>query len=159
MRAIVVGVLPFVVAAGLVPSCGGSGNNPGPEGGADGMTSRKDGGSRDGHAGDSRPSDAKGSNGTALDVMAGDGPSGDAAAECHQLTGGGSTLSCTSTSVPSICAESGHEPGPCPSADLTGCCIFSSGNTICFYSSDSVPASQEEATCKSGSGSWVTSAP
>ena len=153
MSAVSSRILPFVVSASLAASCGGSSGKTGAEAGVDGRTSKEDAGLHDGHASDGPRSDSKASD------AAGDGPSGDAGSECHQLQGRGSTLSCTSTSVSSICAESGHQPGPCPSAGLAGCCIFSSGNTVCFYSSDSVPASQEKTTCKSGGGAWVTSAP
>jgi len=170
-------LLPVVVAVGLAASCGSSsGGNP--DAGADGTTPPKDGGPHheggmlDGHVGDGRPGDANGRDGMNRDVSPGDGPSADvepgdgpaldAGPHCHKLEGDGSTLACTSPTGPTasaICAETGYESGPCPSSGLTGCCIFSAGNVICFYASDSVPASTEQATCKSGGGTWTTTAP
>jgi len=167
---------PIVVLASFAVSCGGSSGTPsdaGLEGGVDGRTShKKDSGMPDGAPNDDSrsdggtPTDANpGDSPTPdvrTDVATGDGPAMDAGSGCHMIQGEASTLGCTSPSGPTattVCKETGYEPGPCPSAGLTGCCTFKSGNTVCFYSSDSVPVSTDESTCKTAGGTWSTTAP
>jgi hypothetical protein len=152
-------------AIGFAASCGSASGNPdaGLEAGSDGKTPpKKDAGPHDGHPDDGRPADSNPGDSPTVDVTTADGPPMDAGPSCHKIEGEASTLACVAPSGPaagSVCAETGYVPGPCPSAGLTGCCTFSSGNTFCSYSSDGVSASMEKATCTSGGGTWSTSVP
>jgi hypothetical protein len=164
-------VLPLSVIIALAASCSSSKGNPDHvDGSADGTSPPK---KDSGHPGDAPSGDVGMSSGDGSS----DGPSdageaghaseaGDAGSDsgvnCHEVGGDGSTLYCSSFSGASAgpeCAMTGHVSGPCPSTNLTGCCVFSTGNAICFYSSDSTPASEEQSMCTSGGDTWVTTAP
>jgi hypothetical protein len=167
--------LVILAAVGFVSSCGSSSGNPdaGLEGGPDGKTPPKkdaephdgpphDGTPQDSNPVDGRPADSNPGDGPIADVTPADAPSKDAGHDCHMIDGEASTLSCLSPSgptAPTICLETGYEPGPCPSAGLTGCCTYSSGNTICTYASDGVSAAMQKATCMSTGGMWSTTPP
>ena len=157
-------------ALGFAASCGSSSGSPdaGLEAGADGKTPPKkdggphDGGPHDGHPDDRQPTDSDPGDSPIADVTPADAPPMDAGPHCHEIEGEASSLACISPSGPTagtICAETGYVPGPCPSAGLTGCCTFSSGNTICTYASDGVSAAMQKATCTSSGGMWSTTAP
>jgi hypothetical protein len=148
-------VLVLVLATSCLASCGGSDGtrDAGAEAGTDGTTPKKDGGPPDGHSDDS-PRD-----GHLEDSRHVDAPVMEAGIECHGVEGDGSTLMCTWSSAPEGVCALPYVPGPCPSADLAGCCLPSPGTATCYYSSDATSASQEKASCKSGGGTWVTSAP
>jgi hypothetical protein len=170
---------PFFVALGFAVGCGSSSGNPdaGLEAGPDGKTPKKDGGPHeggpldggpldggphDGHPDDGKPTDSNPGDSPTKDVTTADAPPMDAGPSCHKITGEATTYTCVSPSGASagaVCAEAGYVPGPCPSAGLLGCCTYSSGNAICSYVSDGVPAATEMSDCTSTGGTWSTTAP
>jgi hypothetical protein len=167
-------VLPFAVIIAFAASCSSSKGNPDhADGSADGTSPpKRDSGSSDAPASDGHTGDGGTSGGdSSVDGSSDAGEAGhpmdsggtvDSGVNCHEVEGDGSTLYCSSFSGASAgpeCSMTGHVAGPCPSTGLTGCCVFSTGNAICFYSSDSVPASQEQTMCTSGGDTWVTTAP
>jgi hypothetical protein len=88
-----------------------------------------------------------------------DGPAGEAAVGCHNLTGTGVTKQCTYTSIG---CPSGDQPGPCPAAGLAGCCITKadSGTTaVCYYMMDVPTPTIDMGLCTTAGGTWVTTAP
>jgi len=162
--------LVMFAAVGFAAGCGSSSSNPdsGVEAGPDGKSPPKkdggvhEGGPRDGHPDDVQPTDSNPGDSPTTDVITADAPPMDAGASCHKISGEASTFACISplgASAGTICAEPGYVPGPCPSAGLLGCCTYSSGNTICSYTSDGVSASTEKSMCTSTGGTWSTTAP
>jgi len=88
-------------------------------------------------------------------LVGGPSDSGGGGTVCHQVTGDSSTRVCGYSSSSGTCTGFFSQPGPCPTPELTGCCVHGGTSGTCYY--DTVTFDMSD--CTKNGGVWHMGGP